>query len=814
MVKILEVLSENMAFNLLFPKEANITCDLCGGTDFYYDSGFYYCSECQQQTQDIQEHVYDQPNDLGTSKKGKRVRKRVAESETQAVDRLTTWECYNYIVLGLVNELVELGAGNNFKSTVEVLWFQYLKSLGVVRPGGKPPLLPAFNSKVDAEIVYGRKPPKKPRRRRTKPRNLSPTSATDGSSLDEAQLKRERLRRRRALAKAKHEEALNATQQSNTTSLNQSLGNLKGTQCSEGIDQSKILKYHASAVKAITKKMSKNHFRDHCRDVNSTLTCHKLSHKLLAGSYTHSPFVITRTRIYALLYLGLLINKSEIQLGDMLRYVREGHLSYHHCNHFFPEQVVENDLNVCTFNYGQVPMFSTSLRSSAMGIASLINVKKYLPMQNLVELSERYCKELNLPDEVHHYVINLISKSQPKLSIYGNAKTIPNYEGRVMSLIIFVLKLLFCLDDCTEFDLSNLADALEEHLPIKGQRRFNFMTWLKHIEYRKLVLHENHFPTQYLNDNYQNTESFVGFLNWVNEKVVGGEKLPLDMGMIKKQIDVLKDTANYSAEKFTFKYNLTPFRNYTRQLVHSQRMEQRGYFEDLLSLDFSLDTLEYLHHVKTYKEVLLPNVELEYKHGGKNDDIKFVHLFNKEGERFRIMRREKKEVKVTFAKTDLHKKIVKHDPVTGKRFRKDPQQILENFINQHGNTYDKNKSKQSKDAPLLGIPDDLPDNLDDLNIDNVVYNSWERVWSNFQNISTFNTEETKEFFDSLPINFRLLFRECARVIEQHEKDLWVEYCLTDAYLSFVFNRKTLIWRGETVVDSELKKLVENAKKTW
>lgn len=131
----------------VYTMPGNIACDLCGGTDFYCDSGFYYCSECQRQTQDIQERVLDGLEEVINVKKSKKVTKKSAEEKKEDLDRLTSWECYNYIVFGLVSELIELGASANYKSTIEILWFQYLKSLGVVRTDGKPPLLPALNVK-------------------------------------------------------------------------------------------------------------------------------------------------------------------------------------------------------------------------------------------------------------------------------------------------------------------------------------------------------------------------------------------------------------------------------------------------------------------------------------------------------------------------------------------------------------------------------------------------------------------------------------------------------------------------------------------
>lgn len=135
-------------FHRIMPP-ADVTCDLCGGTDFYYDTGFYYCSECQRQTQDIQEHVFDQAEEFDpqtTRKSRKVVSKKSGEGEDKHTEKLTSWECYNYIIRGLVGELIDLGASENLCSTVEVLWFRYLKCLGVVGCGDEPPKLPAVNS--------------------------------------------------------------------------------------------------------------------------------------------------------------------------------------------------------------------------------------------------------------------------------------------------------------------------------------------------------------------------------------------------------------------------------------------------------------------------------------------------------------------------------------------------------------------------------------------------------------------------------------------------------------------------------------------
>lgn len=43
----------------------------------------------------------------------------------------TSWELYNFILIGLTNELVDLGATSNIKSTVLQLWATYLGKVEV-----------------------------------------------------------------------------------------------------------------------------------------------------------------------------------------------------------------------------------------------------------------------------------------------------------------------------------------------------------------------------------------------------------------------------------------------------------------------------------------------------------------------------------------------------------------------------------------------------------------------------------------------------------------------------------------------------------
>lgn len=132
----------------------NLTCDLCGGTDFYKEQGYFYCRECQTQTQVIEEHAFeDQVEGMTIREPGKKIRKKKTDDKPE--NHLTSWECYNYILMGLVDELIELGANKELKTTVKVLWYKYLRELEVIQNDPlATPKLSAVNNRMLVNSFY------------------------------------------------------------------------------------------------------------------------------------------------------------------------------------------------------------------------------------------------------------------------------------------------------------------------------------------------------------------------------------------------------------------------------------------------------------------------------------------------------------------------------------------------------------------------------------------------------------------------------------------------------------------------------------
>jgi len=69
----------------------------------------------------------------------------------------TSWELYNFVLIGLTNELIELGISTDIKITVLQLWARYLGKLEVAFISAKKKLVPKLArryKKRSLQIVY------------------------------------------------------------------------------------------------------------------------------------------------------------------------------------------------------------------------------------------------------------------------------------------------------------------------------------------------------------------------------------------------------------------------------------------------------------------------------------------------------------------------------------------------------------------------------------------------------------------------------------------------------------------------------------
>lgn len=740
-----------------------MVCEICGGSDFYQEAGFYYCNECLTQTQEMQEHMMDDtamPDPAAIIEPAKRKSSKSSRSQEKK-QQITSWECYNYIILGLVEELIQLGAKPELKPTVMNLWFAYLNKLEVLHTDPlEPPRLQPFNIAGDAEAIYGRIPRRKVKKRRKRARSES-SGTTDYSNISLRNQNVLRGKKRRAMALSEYEERLSHSQPTNISLANQSLQSLRSD--SDKSAHIKRIKFNSSAEQMLLDVMTREHFDAHTDDDESEMNCH-FSRRKIPFSYANGPMILTRNKIYAIVYLGLLFVRDDIQLADMLRLIREGHVSYQYIDHFFPEDLANCELKLNKKAYSSAnPILHHSTRETAYKLSQLLEVTDRLPLQNIVRITERYIAELNLPNEVMNFVLKLISRTEPAFKIPKAHPKIPNYEARVGSFIVFVLKLLYGLDDSTEFEMSMSARILNEKQ--NDLTYFDYTKWRDFIEYRRIIIGEYHFPSNHLLDlNCNKPDLYADFLSELMQRQQIDGTIHKDLQdvdhLLKKLIKNIQGESG-SKEHVTFLPTLTPFKSYLSVVEKLTDYKDRNYDKKLLLEDFKEDSIDFIVHPSMHypgKVVL--------QHKGANDNIQMIKM--------------KYRKKLT--DTDFYKVYLSID-----NFSTTPK-------GQHDPTLDhleiseqlpsKSSLKRNKNI-LKSCPRTSKTKLASAESEESFqhYLPEERLWINSTNMTTWDCHhDFITFFEKFPFSFQLLIREMARITEQTVGDFMEEYINVELFM--------------------------------
>lgn len=179
---------------------------------------------------------------------------------------------------------------------------------------------------------------------------------------------------------------------------NETLTSLKSP--SERSEKSEeAIHFNKFGIKELKKRKSSGHFKKHKlnRERHKVSYRNNCSIKYLKGINYLSPI-----KLYVILYLGLLIIRSQIQLGDFLRFIREGHLTFNHYTKLFPEEYAEKFLNIQDTSKNS--LFSNKLfRMVSAKMAVFLNITAYIQVVDLTILCERFCNEMNLPG--NYYIL-------------------------------------------------------------------------------------------------------------------------------------------------------------------------------------------------------------------------------------------------------------------------------------------------------------------------------------------------------------------------------------------------------------------------
>ncbi|KAJ8709861.1 hypothetical protein PYW08_009865 [Mythimna loreyi] len=104
-------------------------CGECGGYALKLIDGYYYCVECNTQNTNVRETELERKT-LGDGTFAVATRRKIVEtqdSKIQMSGEWYKWHAYNFVILGLADELVAAGAKPTFKLKLLWIWTRYIK---------------------------------------------------------------------------------------------------------------------------------------------------------------------------------------------------------------------------------------------------------------------------------------------------------------------------------------------------------------------------------------------------------------------------------------------------------------------------------------------------------------------------------------------------------------------------------------------------------------------------------------------------------------------------------------------------------------
>ncbi|XP_014600234.1 PREDICTED: TATA box-binding protein-associated factor RNA polymerase I subunit B [Polistes canadensis] len=583
-------------------------CRVCGCTNFFKDAGFYYCETCQTQNDEIREEIFDMRVDPST--KLRKIKIKHADRKHSEPQGWTTWEIYNFALIGLTEEMIELGASPDIKFTVLQLWSTYLSKLQVaftsINRKSLPKLSKQFN-KNDAEIIYGKIQSKKKIIKRykmhTNSTNQSVVSAThSGYSSGTHGGSQGFHRNKKLLINSDYEKYLKS--QTNSDAISAVSISAYSSNTVRSFDKEERVSFNkfAKEEKKKIQKLAKN---------VSYIKRVKYRKKHITSQYKTGPCVITGIKLWAIVYLAMRIHKEPIQLGDMLRFAREGHMSYYRLDHLIPSEVKlsQNDVNFLTQN---TEITHKGLRKIAARMAKFIGIRK-MSSPNLLPLISRYCQELALPKGVLLYAERFIALSPPTMIFDFKKSDIPNYEARAMAFIIVVLKVLFGLDGITECTISKIAERINivgSKQDVLDTKLFSFCEWQRYIECRKNILVNKHYPTKLKYDPTLplSNNMYLNFLEFIKSKKDGENPeinnykhlLPRDLtDAMKRCFEKLNQDNKPSEDVTIFNPSLTPLYSYLQQLWENSSNK----IPDILKTDFYETKVGYMTNINDFQQL-------------------------------------------------------------------------------------------------------------------------------------------------------------------------------------------------------------------
>lgn len=419
-----------------------------------------------------------------------------------------------------------------------------------------------------------------------------------------------------------------SSQKSDISSVGYNLSQPSSTAASEEISEASIrIEYSRRARRRAKVRMTGDHLLEHQRDIAKKLKCHK---KYCENDQIGRPFV------YALLWLALNQIEDDLQLGDMIRYTKESHIKLNNISSFLPENVdtkhAVNHFRRSSRDYLQ----HFALRRKAFAVAQTIKLRN-IKMPDLSKLCARYVKDLCLPPIVSEMVNKLLAFYPPQMKkskMFPAA--MPNFEGRAMAYILFVMKLFFGLDDEREQKISKAAQTVNaklEQLGLKHNALFVWSEWVEYIDMRNIILSQCHYPTaMHIDPNAKiSIDLYVDFLKRANEDSICADKFRKkemeNIRVVFEQVLKLHKDIDRPDTSMHFPATLTPFSSYLSQINCIESIKSRIYIPEFMNISHeSRNMLAFLKPINLRRAFNDAGHKLDVYQIGQSDNVQFVPI--------------------------------------------------------------------------------------------------------------------------------------------------------------------------------------------
>lgn len=684
----------------------------------------------------------------------------------------------------------------------------------------------------DAEILYN----KQPKERKKYPRKKDESKIKEENEEGEISFRKRKRKIRKGLA-------VLDTSETTTFSSSTSISTLASMSIDDitSLREAQELKIeYSNLAKGITKKvvnLKEKYGRDLKINEDGDV---QVTYKDLLRINRTALLLNEKTLIY-ILYSALNICESRIQLGDLMRMTREGHISFYNFLQHIPEAHRER----LSLTKGHSFAFNkTATIRSHMGkfVEVIPDLKSSFKTPDMKLLVQRYLKELSLPDELYDYIDRLINFLPPVMKFKN---FLPNYEARAIAYIIFTLKVLFGIDGYREIEISRSAKKFNKKLADNGidSKIFVYEEWREFIAYRDVILSKYFYP-YILSPQYQGNKPYEKFLEMLD--VVSPEKLDKKYKATHNVLDQKRDDKflnsknlatkllamhqnDFDIEQETnkFEFSLTPLHDAFNAIISRMGHKMK---KKIIEVDHCQRSFELFLKPKSIFNLFDIKIQI------KKCTFPQTYFFKKEDTRcksvkkFRVIhdgydvqewknevkkaQKAKKEDSKAFTiqhhsrriQTLLKKRLkIKRDIYNRKlqryksKIAKEPLEhnILDEFLSDSDNEPRKVSESDEIYDPAL---DELTASLKKIdNAHKYDYETNHRVftfitpdfnlWHRNIPITDHKQEDFEEEFVELPKNFRWLLAACANVINQEEKDVYRQLLIIE--LEFIKNQEPI-----------------------